>query len=295
MDPCRTGGTWTRSAAQRRSSDIERDGIFASQDLPAGTIVAHLRGRVVDDAALGQLFADAAADGGYVDTIMIDDDQNLVLAPDQLIHFCNHSCDPSLWHLDVATICTRRAVAADDELTIDYSTQTSHADFEMTCNCGSGLCRSNVTGVDWMDNDWQPATTFSRSRRAPGNPALELPDGRTRSPPPLGSRYRSHHRWQHRRMRPNANTEHRRRHHPTAHRTISSWLSRGVGRVLGRVGASPVSSPGRVVVGLVSGPGSDFAEAPVFRFEPATQASQSSWSVLPRPAVSRRRCVGRRR
>jgi hypothetical protein len=147
--------TWTHRAAQRRSSDIAGDGIFPSEDLPAGTIVARLRGRVVDDATLRRLLADAAADGGYVDTIMIDDDQNLVLAPDQLIHFCNHSCDPSLWHLDAATICIRRAVAADDELTIDYATQTTHADFEMTCNCGSALCRGTVTGVDWMDTDWQ--------------------------------------------------------------------------------------------------------------------------------------------
>jgi hypothetical protein len=65
------------------------------------------------------------------------------------------ACDPSLWHLDAATICTRRAVATGDELTIDSATQTTHADFEMTCDCGSELCRGTVTGVDWMDTDWQ--------------------------------------------------------------------------------------------------------------------------------------------
>ncbi len=129
--------------------------MFAAQALRDGTIMARLRGRIVDDATLHELFADAAADGGYVDTIMIDDDQNLVLDPDQLIHFCNHSCDPSLWHLDTQTIATRRAVAAGEELTIDYATQTTHADFEMDCNCGTALCRGTVTGVDWMDPDWQ--------------------------------------------------------------------------------------------------------------------------------------------
>jgi hypothetical protein len=147
--------TWTHPAAQRRSSDIEGDGTFASEDLPTGTIIARLRRRVVDDAALRQQLAGVAADGSDVDTIMIDDDQNLMLIPNQLIHFCNHSCDPSLWHLDATTICTQRAVAADGELTIDYATQTTHADFEMTCNRGSGLCRGTVTGVDWMDTDWQ--------------------------------------------------------------------------------------------------------------------------------------------
>jgi hypothetical protein len=42
-----------------------------------------------------------------------------------------------------------------------------------------------------------------------------------------------------------------------------------------------------VVVESGEGPGGDFAEAPVFRFEPVTQASESSWSVLPGPAVQR--------
>jgi len=83
---------------------------------------------------------------------MIDDDQNLVLAPDQPIHFCNHSCDPSLWHLE--TVANRRAVSAGEELTIDYATQTTHADFEMNCTRGTTLCRGTVTGVDWMDPDW---------------------------------------------------------------------------------------------------------------------------------------------
>jgi hypothetical protein len=35
------------------------------------------------------------------------------------------------------------------------------------------------------------------------------------------------------------------------------------------------------------GLGRDFAEEPVFRFEPATQASESSWIVLPGPADHR--------
>ena len=129
--------------------------MFATEALGGGTIVARLRGRIVDDATLHELFVDAASRGGDVDTIMIDDDQHLVLAADQLIHFCNHSCDPSLWHLDTQTIATRRTVGAGEELTIDYATQTTNADFEMDCNCGTAQCRGTVTGVDWMDQDWQ--------------------------------------------------------------------------------------------------------------------------------------------
>ena len=79
--------TWSHPAAQRRSSNIEGDGVFTTEPLGDGTIVARLRSLVVDDATLRDLIANAAAAGGYVDTIMIDDDQNLVLAPDQLITF----------------------------------------------------------------------------------------------------------------------------------------------------------------------------------------------------------------
>jgi hypothetical protein len=154
-DPVGLGASWTHPAAQRRSSDIQGDGMFASEELPAGTIVARLRGRIVDDVTLHDLIADAVEEGGYVDTIMIDDDRSLVLAPDQLIHYANHSCDPSLWHHDAETIATRRAVAAGEELTIDYATQTTHADFEMNCNCGTALCRGTVTGLDWIDPVWQ--------------------------------------------------------------------------------------------------------------------------------------------
>jgi hypothetical protein len=155
VGPVSDDTTWTHHAAQRRSSDVAGDGLFAGEELAAGTIVARLRGRTVDDATLRQLFATAAVDGRYVDTIMIDDDRNLVLAPDQLIHYCNHSCDPTLWHVDPETIATRRDVAAGEELTIDYATQTTHPDFEMTCNCGRRRCRGIVTGLDWMDSDWQ--------------------------------------------------------------------------------------------------------------------------------------------
>ena len=122
---------------QQRSSAIEGEGLFTTADLPAGTVVARLRGRLVDDVELAELFAAADEVGGYVDTIMIDDDVNLVLAPDQLIHYGNHSCDPTLWHLDATTLATRRDVTAGEELTIDYATQTIHPDFELACRCGS--------------------------------------------------------------------------------------------------------------------------------------------------------------
>ena len=147
--------TWSHPGVQRQTSAIDGDGLFAVTDLPAGTVVARLSGRRVDDVELAHLFAEADAAGTYVDTIMLDDDVNLVLAPDQLVHYGNHSCDPSMWHVDPTTIATRRDVKAGEELTIDYATQTIHPEFELDCKCGAAICRGTVTGVDWTDPEWR--------------------------------------------------------------------------------------------------------------------------------------------
>jgi len=153
--PTTGGASWLRPGVVRRASTIEGDGLFAAEDLPPGAVVARLHGRLVDDVELNRLLAAAGDGGGYVDTIMVEDDVNLVLDPDQEVHYANHSCDPSMWHVDPTTIATRRAVRVGEELTVDYATQTTHPDFELTCRCGAAQCRGTVTGVDWTDPDWR--------------------------------------------------------------------------------------------------------------------------------------------
>ena len=143
---------WLHPAVVVATSAIDACGLFATAALPAGTVVARLRGTEVDDQELRRLIATAPA---YVDSIALDADRNLVLAPGQPIHYGNHSCEPTLWHGDALTLVTRRAVAAGEELTVDYATQTDHAEFRMACQCGAPRCRGTVTGEDWRDPTWQ--------------------------------------------------------------------------------------------------------------------------------------------
>jgi hypothetical protein len=112
--------------------------------------VARLGGRLVSDADLEALIGHAQRNPArpYVDSIAVDIDENLVPAG-HTIHFGNHSCDPNLWHLDTFTLGTRRQINADEELTIDYATQTANPGFWFRCRCGSPRCRHKVTGDDW--------------------------------------------------------------------------------------------------------------------------------------------------
>ncbi len=148
-------------------SAIAGRGLFATAPITAGTIVSRLGGRLVSTAALRDLLAAAARDPRrpYVDCVTVDADRHLVLPPGRRSGLGNHGCDPNLWWAGPYELAARRDIAPGEELTNDYATSTGEADFVMTCSCGSGQCRSVVTGSDWRRPDlrarygphWVPA------------------------------------------------------------------------------------------------------------------------------------------
>lgn len=138
-------------------SVIEGRGLFFSTDIAAATAVIELGGRLVSTAELESLIGEADADpqAPFVDTITIYADQHLVLPPGTPVHFGNHSCDPTLWHVAPYSLATRRDVAAGEEATIDYGTQSGAPGFRMICTCGTSTCRGVVTSDDWQDEQLQ--------------------------------------------------------------------------------------------------------------------------------------------
>lgn len=77
------------------------------------------------------------------------EDQHLVLPPGSDVHFGNHSCDPSTWLTGPYELTARRDLQAGEELTLDYGTISGASGFQMTCTCGSALCRGETTSDDW--------------------------------------------------------------------------------------------------------------------------------------------------
>lgn len=171
---------WVHPGVGRGRSPIDGEGLFARQDLDAGVLVLRLGGRFVSSSELEALLADAgaAADPNhrYVDTITVHDDGHLVLPAGTTAHWCNHSCDPRLWHTGPYDIATRRSIRTGEELTIDYGTNSGAAGFRMPCRCGSSGCRGVVTGDDWRrpelqaryQRHWTPALQARIDRLPPG-------------------------------------------------------------------------------------------------------------------------------
>jgi uncharacterized protein len=175
MVPEPPAGVWTDERVAVGRSAIDGRGLFAGDDIPAGTIVLRLGGVLVDSATLSRLLvaADAAPDAPYVDTIAVDDDAHLVLPPGTTAHFANHSCEPTLWHVGPYELAARRDLRAGDELTVDYGTNSAAAGFAMECRCESPGCRRRVTSEDWRRPElrlryrghWTPALQRRIDRR----------------------------------------------------------------------------------------------------------------------------------
>jgi hypothetical protein len=151
------GTPWVSDVVTVAASPIEGRGLHATEDMAAGTIVIRLAGRLVSSHELARIMSrvEAEPDAVYVDTITVDEDRHLVMAPGSLVHFGNHSCDPNCWHVGPYAIATRRAVRRGQELTIDYATSSGAGGFSMRCRCGSSLCRGEVSSDDWRRPELQ--------------------------------------------------------------------------------------------------------------------------------------------
>jgi SET domain-containing protein len=143
---------WVDEVVIVNYSVIQGRGLFTNADLDAGRVVIRLGGRLVSSSELDQLF-DAAPP--YVDTVAVYEDIHLVLPSGTTVHYCNHSCDPNLWHVGPYEIATRRSVAAGEELTVDYGTHSAGEGFSMACACGASTCRGTVTSEDWRRPELQ--------------------------------------------------------------------------------------------------------------------------------------------
>jgi hypothetical protein len=129
-----------------RPSPVAGRGLFATVDLPARTPVSRLGGTLVDTETLRRLIE---AGDEYVDAIVVDHDQHLLLAPGNRNRFGNHACDPNLGWLDEYTLGTREHVPAGSELLSDYAMSTVDETWFMRCHCASYRCRQMVEGSDW--------------------------------------------------------------------------------------------------------------------------------------------------
>lgn len=73
--------------------------------------------------------------------------------PEDSDHF-NHSCEPNSGFRGQIFLVAMRDIEVGEEITFDYAMVVSEAPscsvvFHMECQCGSALCRKQITESDW--------------------------------------------------------------------------------------------------------------------------------------------------
>ena len=146
--------SWISPKARKGiSSGIAGRGLFATERIGAGEIVAVKGGHIVTTRQLRDL-----PDPLPNSEIQIADGLHLVaLSPEEyepVMLFINHSCEPNVGLAGNIVYVAMRDVAAGEELTIDYALFDDH-DEQMTCHCNTASCRRAIDGQDWRRRDLQ--------------------------------------------------------------------------------------------------------------------------------------------
>ena len=120
-------------------------GVFARQDIPAGTDLGGVKGKIIDDP-------------DYASTNCIDLGDSMSLEPQAPFRYLNHSCTPNC-HLQTFAVVyddgtpapaevmveALTAIPQGAELTIDYQWSACGA---IKCLCGSIDCRGWVVAAE---------------------------------------------------------------------------------------------------------------------------------------------------
>jgi len=139
---------WRSSKVEVRGSSSAGRGVFASEPIGAGEIVAVKVGHIVNTA---EVLTITEAIGDF--SLQIHDD--LFLTPRtedevaDMVIMINHSCDANVGFDGQVTYVAIRDIPAGEELCHDYAMARTEP-YEMAgCRCGADACRGTVTHEDW--------------------------------------------------------------------------------------------------------------------------------------------------
>lgn len=138
----------TPKARKGTPSTIAGRGLFATEDIASGEVVAVKGGHIVTTDELRAL-----PEKLQNSDIQIADHLHLVALTETeyepVMLFINHSCAPNVGFAGNVVLVAMRDISAGAELTTDYALFDDY-DGSMECHCGTDACRHVIDGRDWM-------------------------------------------------------------------------------------------------------------------------------------------------
>ena len=140
--------TYRSPKVEIRDDTLHGRGIVAVEEIEKDEIVAIKCGHVVGASKMASISA-------KVGDFALQISEAFYLSPtrpdevDEMTVFINPSCDPNVGFLGQITYVAMRDIKVGEELCHDYAMERSD-DYALECQCGSPICRHQVTGDDWQ-------------------------------------------------------------------------------------------------------------------------------------------------
>jgi SET domain len=136
-------------------SAINGHGMFATRAYDAGAPICRLEGQLMT----GPVDSDVGPN-------WIGIGPNRWIDPVSPLDFINHNCEPNAAFGRNRQLYALRPIAADEEITFDYSTSESDPHWSMACGCGAPSCRHGLFAMQ---------ISFSNAAEAPpASPLMQL-------------------------------------------------------------------------------------------------------------------------
>jgi len=131
-------------------------GLFSARPFPAGSAVLRVHDPHYTSNAKSHAYLTAL---GYTHAQIFQVAEDAFIPPiDAPDDFTNHSCEPNCGlrvRPDGFAMIALKDIAANDELTYDYSTHQEHPLEDMVCQCGTPRCRGVIRSFSQLPSALQ--------------------------------------------------------------------------------------------------------------------------------------------
>lgn len=111
-------------------------GVFTSKELVVGTPILEFGGQLVSLQEIQNFCYVLEIEAGI-----------FLSASGEIDDFVNHSCEPNcgiIYQNKRPLLCALKQIAADEQLTFDYSLSIREDKTNFECSCGSKICRKKI-------------------------------------------------------------------------------------------------------------------------------------------------------
>jgi SET domain-containing protein len=123
-------------------------GVFANTHIKKDELLCAWGGNIWTREQFAQLPDENQSHGIQIDEELFQT-YTVYETPDSA-DYVNHSCEPNAGLRGPITLIAIRDISPNEEICFDYAMSDSDPYDEFTCECGTALCRGNVTGNDWQ-------------------------------------------------------------------------------------------------------------------------------------------------